>query len=369
MMGVDLQQRAAELTVVVPTLNERDNIARLVGLLDRVLAEIAWEVIFVDDDSQDGTADRVGAIARRDPRVRCLRRIGRRGLSSACIEGVLASTAPYVVIMDADLQHDESLLPRMFAALKRDECDIVVGSRYALGGEIGDWSGTRARISRWATRFSRLIYKGEIGDPMSGFFMLRRDVFDRSVRRLSGQGFKLLVDLLASAPEPIRIVELPYRFRTRQSGESKLDTLVIWEFLVLIADKLVGRFIPVRFALFAAIGLLGLAVHFVVLWSTFAVLRVEFLIAQTAATVIAMTSNFFFNNLFTYRDKRLKGRGLIRGLLSFYVICSIGAVANVGIAAYLFAADRPWWIAGIAGIVVGSVWNYAASSTFTWRPN
>jgi dolichol-phosphate mannosyltransferase len=187
------------------------------------------------------------------------------------------------------------------------------------------------------------------------------------VRRLSGQGFKILLDLLASAPQPVRLKELPFEFRRRQHGESKLDTLVAWEFGMLLADKLVGHLVPVRFALFAFIGVIGLGVHLVVLWACFKVLGADFKIAQTAATLIAMTSNFFLNNVFTYRDQRLKGWRLVRGLLTFYLICSVGAVANVGIAAYIFAADSSWWLAGIAGVVVGSVWNYAVSSIFTWR--
>jgi dolichol-phosphate mannosyltransferase len=359
--------RAPELSVIVPTLNECDNIAPFLDLLAQALDGVAWEVIFVDDDSRDGTAAEVRAIARRDPRVRCLQRIGRRGLATACIEGALASAAPYVAVMDADLQHDEKLLPEMLETLKHQPYDIVVGSRYVAGGGIGEWDKGRAQISGVATRLSRLICKTEIADPMSGFFMLRRDLFEASVRHLSGQGFKILLDLLASSPRPVRLKELPFEFRTRQHGESKLDTMVAWEFGMLLADKLVGHIVPVRFALFAFIGVIGLGVHLAVLWTIHKGFGGEFTKAQAAATFVAMSSNFFLNNLFTYRDQRLKGWRLLRGLLSFYLICAVGAVANVGIAAYIFAADSVWWLAGIAGVVVGSVWNYAVSSIFTWR--
>ncbi len=359
--------RAAELTVVVPTFNEHDNVAPLIELLASALEGVDWEVIFVDDDSADGTAAAVREIAQRDPRVRCLQRIGRRGLSTACIEGVLASSAPFVAVMDADLQHDERLLPRMLETLRSETCDLVVGSRYIAGGRVGDWGGRRAGISSLATRLSRLICRTDIADPMSGFFMLRREVFDRAVRRLSGQGFKILLDLLASSPGQPRLKELPYEFRRRRHGTSKLDTLVAWEFGMLLADKLVGHLLPVRFALFTVIGAVGLGVHLAVLRAALAVPTVNFTKAQAIATVVAMTSNFFLNNLFTYRDQRLRGLRLLRGLLSFYLICAVGAVGNVGIAAYVFAADHVWWLAGIAGAVVGSVWNYAVSSVFTWR--
>ncbi len=359
--------RVSELTVVVPTFNERDNVAPLVELVGAALAGIDWEVIFVDDDSADGTAAVVRDLARRDPRVRCIQRIGRRGLSTACIEGVLASSSPFVAVMDADLQHDERLLPLMLEVLKGDTCDLVVGSRYVSGGSLGDWDNRRAGISGLATRLSRFVCKADIADPMSGFFMVRRGVFEGAVRRLSGQGFKILLDLLASAPGQIRLKELPYQFRRRRHGTSKLDTLVAWEFGMLLADKLVGHLVPVRFALFAFIGAIGLGVHLAVLRAALTAPTLGFAAAQAIATLVAMTSNFFLNNLFTYRDQRLRGWSLLRGMLSFYLICAVGAVGNVGIASYVFASDHVWWIAGIAGAVLGSVWNYAVSSVFTWR--
>jgi dolichol-phosphate mannosyltransferase len=359
--------RAPELSVIVPTFNERDNVAPLVELVHAALAGVDWEMIFVDDDSADGTAATVRALAQRDPRIRCLQRIGRRGLSSACIEGMLGSAAPFVAVMDADLQHDERLLPRMLETLKREPCDIVVGSRHVAGGGFGALDQRRIGISNLATRLSRIICKTEIADPMSGFFMLRRDVFEQTVRRLSGQGFKILLDLLASSPAAPRLKELPYEFRQRRFGVSKLDTMVVWEFGMLLADKLVGHIVPVRFALFAFIGGLGLVVHLAVLRTCLASLALDFTAAQTIATLVAMTSNFFLNNLFTYRDQRLRGAKLLTGLVSFYLICAVGAVGNIGIASYVFATDHVWWLAGIAGAIVGSVWNYAVSSIFTWR--
>ena len=281
--------RVSELTVVVPTFNERDNVAPLVELVGAALAGIDWEVIFVDDDSADGTAAVVRDLARRDPRVRCIQRIGRRGLSTACIEGVLASSSPFVAVMDADLQHDERLLPLMLEVLKGDTCDLVVGSRYVSGGSLGDWDNRRAGISGLATRLSRFVCKADIADPMSGFFMVRRGVFEGAVRRLSGQGFKILLDLLASAPGQIRLKELPYQFRRRRHGTSKLDTLVAWEFGMLLADKLVGHLVPVRFALFAFIGAIGLGVHLAVLRAALTAPTLGFAAAQAIATLVAMT--------------------------------------------------------------------------------
>jgi dolichol-phosphate mannosyltransferase len=355
-----------ELTVVVPTRNERDNILPLLERLERSLDGIEWEIVFVDDDSPDGTADLVRSIARTNPCVRCIQRIGRRGLSSACIEGVLSSAAPFAAVIDADLQHDERLFPRMLDLIKTEDLDVVVGSRYCEGGSLGEWAKSREKISQFATKLARMLVRNDLSDPMSGFFLIRRAAFDKAVRHLSGRGFKILLDLFASAPEPLRFKELPYQFGERHSGESKLDAAIALEYINLLLDKTVGRFVPVRFILFALVGATGILVHMAALTLAFTVL--SFTYAKLLATIIAMTSNFALNNALTYRDMRLRGAALVRGLLSFYIICGLGAAADVGIASILFHRQgTSWWLAGLAGILIGSVWNYAMASVFTWR--
>jgi dolichol-phosphate mannosyltransferase len=356
-----------ELTVVIPTLNEQENILPLLEKLHACLDGVVWEALFVDDDSTDGTADRLRELARVDSRVRCVQRVGRRGLSSACVEGVLCSAAPVVAVIDADMQHDERLLPRMLELIRGGDVDIVVGSRYMLGGGLGDWDRKRILMSRFAMRLSSVVVRAELTDPMSGFFMFRRDAFDRAMRQLSQHGFKILVDFFASSPTPLRHRELPYEFRARQHGESKLDAMVAWEYLMLIMDKLFGRYVPVRFVLFSLIGGLGLVVHMSVLAAAHLGVGLDFGWAQATATVVAMFGNFALNNAITYRDKRLHGWRFLRGLGSFVLVCSVGAVANVGVGNYLFRSHSAWWVAGIAGVAVGAVWNYAVSSVFTWK--
>jgi dolichol-phosphate mannosyltransferase len=356
---------AVELTVVIPTLNERDNVPIMAERLGRVLAGIAWEAIFVDDDSADGTADAVRGLAREQGNIRCLQRVGRRGLSSACIEGILASSAPYIAVMDGDLQHDEALLPEMLHKLKAEQLDIVIASRHVGDGGVGEWQQSRVRISDFATRLSRIVVKADLSDPMSGFFIVERSAFTGAMRRLSGQGFKILLDLFASTPRPFAFAEVPLKFRQRVHGESKLDTLVAWEYLMLLLQKLIGPAVPVRFLLFSLIGGLGVVTHLMTLWLMLHAAAAPFAMAQGVATVVAMTGNFLLNNLFTYRDRRLRGWRLLSGLGSFYAVCGIGAAANVGIAAYI-AGDHSWWLAGLAGAAVSVVWNYAMSSIFTW---
>lgn len=358
-----------QLAVVVPTFNEHANVPVLVARLDQALAGIRWEAIFVDDDSPDGTADAARDLARVDNRVRVLQRIGRRGLSSACIEGMCATAAPVVAVIDGDLQHDETLLPAMLAVLREDAgVDLVVGSRFAAGGGTGDWDRDRVAKSAFATRLARHVLKADVTDPMSGFFMVRTRIVRGIVPDLSAIGFKILLDIMTTSPRPLAFVELPYTFRVRTEGESKLDHVVAMEYLIALYDRMFGRFVPVRFAMFSAIGVIGVGIHMAVLSALYLGLGASFLTGQILATVAAMTFNFYLNNSLTYRDRRLRGwRQLLDGWVSFCVVCSVGAVANVGIASFLHdVRDGAWAASALVGVLVGAVWNYALSSRFTW---
>jgi dolichol-phosphate mannosyltransferase len=357
----------ARLAIVVPTFNESQNVEVLVGLVDKALPGIPWELVFVDDNSPDDTSGKVRELAQRDPRVRILHRFGRRGLSSACVEGILATSAPYVAIMDADLQHDESVLGAMYERITKGDVDLVVGSRYVNGGGMGDWSENRQRMSKFATKLALMLTKTPISDPMSGFMMMRRDAFMRSLPKLSTVGFKILLDIAASAPEPLRVADVPYTFRTRQFGESKLDSLVLWEYVQLLMDKAFGHIVPVRFMSFALVGGSGVFVHFAVLTLLFKLFSQSFALSQTAATLVAITSNYLLNNMFTYRDQRLKGWSLLRGWISFNLVCAFGAAANIGVADWLFGNDAYWALSALAGILVSVVWNYVMSAFFTWK--
>lgn len=355
-----------ELSVVIPTLNEAGNVETLLGKLSVALAEIQWEAIFVDDGSTDGTPELLTRLAQSDRRIRMVRRLGRRGLSSAVVEGALASTTPYIAVIDADLQHDEQILPELYRALAVDGHELAIGSRYSDGGSTGDWEASRRKISRFATTLAAPIMKTRLSDPMSGYFAVRRDVLLEAAPRLSNVGYKILLDIVASAPRPLKVAEIGYRFGTRQSGHSKLDEMVALEYVELLLDKTIGRFVPVKLVQFGAVGILGVGVHLALLYLTLNILGAAFAIAQATAVVGAMTFNFALNNRFTYRDRQLKGLAWFGGLLSFYLVCSLGAVGNVGIGSLVYEQFHGWWIAGIAGAIVGSVWNYVASGWLTW---
>jgi dolichol-phosphate mannosyltransferase len=358
---------APDLAVVVPAYNEHDNIGPLLETLTRVLGSIAWELIVVDDDSPDGTAALVRAIGARDARVRCIRRIARRGLAGACLEGILATQARFVVVMDADLQHDARLLVPMFERLRSGRADLVIGTR--MPDELGGpgMSKLRWRISGLANAMARRLLRQPVSDPMSGFFMIDRGIVEALAPRLSTQGFKLLLDIVMTARGSLRIEELSYRFGARQRGESKLDARVGFDFLGLLVSKATGDVLSTRFLFFATVGALGLAVHFVALSFGMEIARLPFSTSQSLATVIAIAGNFVLHNALTYRDSRLSGWRYVTGLVRFYVVASIGAAANIGMSNWMFADNRTWWVAGLAGGFLGVVWNYTAASLFVWR--
>jgi len=358
---------APQLSVIIPTFNERDNVITLFRRLETALAGVSWEAIFVDDNSPDGTWDVVRELARQDPRARCIRRIGRRGLSGACIEGILASSAPCAAVIDADLQHDETQLPKMLGLLQADTADLVVGSRYVEGGSADSFNKQRAGASALATELARGVLRVKIADPMSGFFMIHRDRFEQLAPQLSTQGFKILLDIVATGRGSLRVKEIPYTFGSRLHGESKLDSMVALDFLGLLLAKLTRDAVTLRFLLFAMVGSLGVLVHFAALYTALEAFAVPFPEAQACAAFCAMTSNFVLNNFFTYRDQRLKGFAILRGLLLFYLVCSVGLLANVGVAFSVYDQEPIWWLAGAAGALMGVVWNYAMSGLFVWR--
>jgi dolichol-phosphate mannosyltransferase len=362
---------AYDLAIVLPTFNESGNVGPMVDRLENALARalpgIHYEVIFVDDDSPDGTADVVRRLARDHDNLRVLHRIGRRGLASACIEGILAASAPFVAVMDADLQHDESILPEMLGRMREENLDLVVGSRNIAGGSMGEFSNWRVKLSQLGRRLSLMGAEHELSDPMSGFFMVRVTTFERFAHRLSGIGFKILLDIVLSAGPGLRIGEVPYRFRSREHGESKLDVMVGLEYFELLVDKHLGNLVNVRFVLFAMVGAVGVGVHLLILSVLLHTAGISFAKGQAVTTLIVMILNFVLNNSVTYRDRRLRGGRFWRGLVTFCLACGLGVVANVAIANEAFRRGVPWWLAALIGLLFTSVWNYAVTSMTTWR--
>ena len=362
--------RSPELSLVIPTLDEHDNLEGLIGKLDAALAGIDYELIVVDDDSADGTAELAKTVAAGRPDLRCIRRVGRRGLASACAEGMSASAAPFVAVIDADHQHDESILPEMLKAA-RAGADLVIASRFAGGASTGEGlSPARRLASRFANAVTRFVTGVDLTDPMSGFFLLRRDLFDAVAPKLSPDGFKILLDIVVSAKSLGRTVkhaEVPYRFRDRHAGASKMNLVVAIHFFGLILSKLTGEALPSSFLLFALVGTTGVAVHLVVLSAANLLFGMGFTVSQLIATLVAMTSNFVLNNQITYAAQRLRGSAFWWGLLTFYGVCSFGTIANISVATWIYDIEPALYVAGLAGALMSVVFNYSVTRVFTWR--
>jgi dolichol-phosphate mannosyltransferase len=361
------QHRVPSLAIVLPTYNERDNVPFLIDRLRELLGGLDWEAVFVDDDSPDGTADLVREYAAADARIRLIYRLGRRGLASASLEGMLATTAEYIVVMDSDLQHDEGAIPAMLDMARCSDLDLVVATRNSSHGSMGEFPSRRVRLSQLGRKMSSAVCRCDVSDPMSGFFLIRREYLLCTAHSLQGRGFKTLADILASGPRPVRIGEVGYVFRARMHGDSKLDAYILVDYLFWIVSKVLGRTIPTRFAIFGMVGSLGVAVHLTSLYLLFHRAHLAFASAQLASTYIAMTGNFILNNAITYRDRKLRGSGFFRGLVAFWVACSLGALANVSVARSLLLWNVPWIFAGLGGIAISSVWNYVLNDLFTWN--
>jgi len=356
-----------DIAIILPTFNEVENIEILISSLKTVLQNLRWEAIIVDDDSPDRTFDIAFTLSEKEPNVRCIRRVGRRGLSSAIIEGMMATNAQFIAVMDADLQHDESVLLRMINEIINNDLEIVIASRFIGESKLEDYSASREKLSNLGNYLAHKVLKTNIKDPLSGYFIVKRELINELVHSLSGKGFKILLDIFSSSKRPLKYKEIPFVFRKRHAGESKLDTLVGLEFITLLIDKFFGEYLPLRYITFVFVGLFGLITHLIFLGLFFKIFKFHFILSQALATVAAMTINFYLNNIFTYRDKRLKNIALMKGLLTFYMACSIGALVNFAVAFLLYEKGLYWIIAGLLGGVISSVWNYATTSTITWK--
>ena len=353
-------------TIVVPTYNEVDNIAHAIGAItDELDDDEEWEILVVDDDSPDRTWEVVDQIEQKDSRVRCYRRIDRKGLSSAIVDGLSLGRGERLVVADADLQHDLSKIPELLAALAH--APLAVGTRYAGGGGTANWSKRRLALSRLATFLCGVVLGIRCSDPMSGFFAIRRTAFQAIAPKLNPRGYKLLMEVLYLMRGE-SIGEVPYVFSPRRAGESKLSAQVAWDFLLSLVELLSRRLVSARFVKYAVVGLSGVVVQYV----TFYFLWREMVTAE-GATALAITtaacSNYLINNAWTFQDRRHRGAAeVLRGLVLFGAISGMGALINQSVTWYLHdrhAVDLALTMA--VGIGVTTVWNYFLNLDLTWR--
>jgi len=361
------------LSLVLPTYNEAKNIPELLPKLEEILTGIEHEIIIVDDDSPDGTWHIALELAQGREDLHVIRRLGRRGLSSAVIEGFLAAKGDVFAVMDADGQHDFELLPALYHAV-RSGSGIAVGSRYVEGGSVGEWDERRQVLSRIATRLALFLCAVKVKDPMSGFFAIERSLFERVVTKLNPKGFKILLDLLVCVPRETQVTEHPFTFRKRLHGQSKLSLRVQVDFLEYLYDVTVGKYIPLTFVKYSLVGTLGVFVH---LCAYYAITRFVlqsshpsvggFSIAVIGATETAIVFNFFLNNIWTFAGQRLQGKQAAVGFLKFNIACLFGALVNWGVSTSLFALKWQEFLAVFLGAMAGVMWNYTVNRIFTWK--
>jgi dolichol-phosphate mannosyltransferase len=357
----------ADLSIIVPVYNEAKNIRPLVEAIEQSLGDVEWEVFFVDDDSPDGTAGVVEELARENTKVRLILRVTDRGLSKACIQGMLSSTADVLCIIDGDGQHDPAVISSLLAPIVAGEADIVSAARDLNDGDsLEGLSPWRTRMSKFGNALCARAVHREVHDPLTGLFAMRRSSFLSVVRNLSNSGFKLLFDILATDPS-LRHREIPFVFRSRLHGESKLDFASLWQFGVLLIEKLSRGVLPARFVSFLIIGGSGVAVHFAVLYPALAS-GYSFAVSQTFAAVAAMTSNFLLNNQLTFRDRRLIGFRIFTGWILFALVSSVGLAANVAIATITFEHFKTFaMVAALAGVSMDVIWKFVVSGRLVWR--
>ncbi len=361
------------LSLILPTFNEAKNLPELLPKLEETLAGIVHEIIIVDDDSPDRTWEVAHEISEQREDVHVIRRVGRRGLSSAVVEGFLAAKGDVLAVMDADGQHDLTVLPTLYNTVKSG-ANITIGSRYVSGGSVGEWDERRHLLSRIATGLAVRLCKVNVRDPMSGFFALDRETFESTLPRLNPKGFKILLDFLVHVPKGTTAAEVPFTFGKRLHGKSKLSAAVQIAFLEYLYDVTFGRFIPLTFIKYCIVGSLGVIVH-VVMYELVSLSFREaealslfgFSLSVLAAIETAIIFNFLLNNVWTFAHVKLRGLPALFGFVKFNLACAIGALANLATAAFLFTHGSAELLSVIAGALVGTCWNYTVNRLMTWR--
>ncbi len=359
-------QAGPKVSIIIPTRNERENLPILIERLQEVMENLLYEIVIVDDDSEDGTWQVAEEFSRSYGNIRVIRRINRKGLSSAIIEGFLLGKGEYVVVIDADLQHDHRLVGAMLDEM--GDCDVVIGSRYMNQKSVPGWDSWRSRLSRTGTVMAKKLLKKEISDPMSGFFMIRRKIIGELAPQLFEQGYKILFDILIKRPD-LKVKELPYEFKARLHGTSKLTAAVIFDF----ADLMISRAIPSRFNFqfirYGMVGASGVVLHLFVLYLLYVVIGLRYPVSLVFAIETAMVSNYMLNNQWTFKEHRFLGMQWWKGLVTFNLACMLGSVFNLAIGWYLVEKGIFWFYASVLGIWVGMSWNYLSNRLFTWGVN
>ncbi len=358
--------------MIVPTYNERENVPVLAKRLDEAMgkAGISYELVIVDDNSPDGTAEVARSLKLKHGKVKVFVRTNEKGLSSAVLKGFEIAEGKYFVVMDADLQHPPEVVPKLVEKLK-EGCDLVIASRYTEEGGIKEWSLTRKIISKGATFLAKIFVPPakHTTDPMSGFFALKREVVESPKKPLNPLGYKILLEILAKGNYK-RVCEVPYVFEKRYAGESKLGGKVMTEY-VLHLIKLAWEMGELkRMLVFATIGASGIAVNEGTLYLVYEVLGAKELgylglaLGGLAGFEASVIYNFILHDLITFRERRRLP--LWKRFLHYELASVGGAVIQIAFLLGLTALGLNYLLANLIGILFGLGFRYAYSATKAW---
>lgn len=373
------------VSVITPTFNEADNVPILVDRIHRALGELPHEIVIADDDSPDRTWEVAERLAADDPSIVVMRRFHDPGLSASVLDGMSVARGETLAVIDADLQHDPSILPQMVDVVRRGDADVVVGSRSTSGGGYGDWSAGRRVVSWIATLIARVLLRVPVSDPMSGYFVVARGTYERTAPHINPRGFKILLEFIGR-DRSLRVQEIGYEFSNRVHGETKLNRSVIRSYLLGVAELRVGRQINPTFVLYALVGMVGLAVNSLAFW---AAERVGFPMVDTGLNdeIDPIATSFLFsvqlsilvlfvlNNQFTFWEHRYRGWAAVPAFAVYEVMSLVGTGVHVAVFTFLqesgfllsFLGGSTRVVHNLIGAVTALIMNWYLNTTYLWR--
>ena len=358
-------------SIVLPTYNEANNIKIIINELIKLLEKnYVYEIIVIDDNSPDHTWRIVEEEYINYQNIFCFRRIKKRGLSSAIVDGFMLSKFNNMIVLDSDLQHDLKIIPNIIDKLSNN-FDLVIGSRYINNDSMKDWNFFRRLLSQFATKISNFIQDSITTDPMSGFFGIKKKLFLEVVNQLDIKGYKILLDIVAvlKNKKNFKNIDIPYKFKERIYGESKLTGEILIESLDLIYSKLFGSILPVNFIKFITVGSFGALIHFSILFFLYKFLDYSYSFALICSIEFSIIFNYFLNNIWTFRFVKLFGKQNLIGLIKFNLFSGIGGIIAYLVSQNLYNLDFNWVISSLLGAIVASLWNYNLNKIMTWRVN
>jgi dolichol-phosphate mannosyltransferase len=353
------------LSVIIPTYNEKDNIAPLVKRIHQALSGHDYEIVIVDDNSQDSTIEIAKKLMPQYP-VKLFVRREERGLATAVIHGIKQASGNIIGVIDADLQHPPEVLPRLLEAVEGG-ADMVFASRYVKGGGCPNWGLSRRIVSKVALKMAHIFLPSSrrVKDPLSGFFMFRREKVD--LDKLKPIGYKIALEIMLVGSFK-NIVEVPFVFEERSAGQSKLRPQQQFDYLKHLFSLMsrTGEFL--RFVKFIAVGLTGTAVNLGVLKLVTLFTGWHETIQLIPGIEVSIITNFLLNDFFTFADRRTgKTASFFGRMLKYNLLAFAGAFINWGVAALMVNAGVNIYLSDFVGILIAFLWNYFFSTIWAWK--